>query len=154
MSLFDHIKHSIFGNLDPESNERQREKSAFKETQNRDLKQIPDLKIEETDTRQHGNRMEVHCLIRNESDKQIFLDKVRILGVKRELDTALRNFEARKFLVYSGPRPNNTSYGTAEIDYHHEGDYFQARCRVEFRQEADKTFTVHRITTTGPMKDI
>lgn len=154
MSFFEHLKHSIFGNLDPESNERQREKNAFKGTQTQDLKQIPELRIEDTDTRNNGQDMEVHCIIRNDSDKQVFLDKIRILGVKRELDTALRTYEARKFLLYSGPRPKNTSYGMAEIDYHHEGDYFQVKCRVEFRQEPDRTYAVRRITATGPMKDI
>lgn len=154
MSFFEHLKHSIFGNLDPEANEHQKKKDTFKATETRELKHIPELRIEDTDVRNDGQNMEVSCVIRNDSDKQVFLDKVRIVGVKRELDTALRNYEARKFVLYSGPRPKNTSYGTAEIDYHNEGDYFQARCRVEFRQEPDKTYSVHRITNAGPVKDI
>lgn len=154
MGFFTHLKHAIFGNLDPEAYDHQRKKEAFRDTQTRDLKQIPELRIEDADTRQNGQRMEVYAVIRNDSDKAVFLDKIRILGTKRELDTALRTYEARKFLLYSGPRPTTTSYGTAEIDYHHEGDYFQAKCRVEFRQEPDKTYTVHRIMATGPMKDI
>lgn len=154
MSFFTHLKHSLFGNMEPEKVTEKNRPEQFKNTQTRELKQIPQLRIEDIDVRNNGSSMELHCIVRNDSDKQIFLDKVRILGVKREIDTALRNYEARKFLLYSGPRPNNTSYGAAEIDYHHEGDYFQAKCRVEFRQEPDKTYTVHRLTVIGPAKDI
>lgn len=154
MGFFEHLKHSIFGNMDADTASHKKHRDNFKDTQTREMKEIPELRIEDTHVHSKGHHMEVHCVIRNDSDKEVFLDKVRVLGSKRELDTALRTYEAKKFLLYSGPRPNNTSQGVAEIDFHNAGDYFQAKCRVEFRQEPDKTYSIHLITTAGPMKDI
>jgi hypothetical protein len=123
---------------------------------NNGRKTIPGVWIEHTEVHTNGDRMEVRCHIRNESSEQeIELDKIRVIGMVRELDTRLRPKEVRELIVYSGKRPNNRSYGVAELNYKDLlGDYFQARCAVEFKPEPDNTFSIQRIKVTGPIKDI
>lgn len=116
---------------------------------------IPVVRIERTEAHLSGDHMTVRCEIRNESRLELELDKIRVLGSVRELDTRLRPHESRDFIVYQGKRPNNRSNGVAELNYKDLlGDYFQARCAVEFRQEPDNTFSIYRITLAGPIKDI
>jgi len=122
---------------------------------NNGRKTIPMVRVERTECHNSGNNMTVRCEIRNDSSLDIELDKIRVAGIVRELDTRLRPYESREFIVYSGKRPNNRSYGVAELNYKDLlGDYFQARCAVEFKQEPDKTFSIYRIKVTGPIKDI
>ncbi len=98
------------------------------------------MQIERTEYHNNGSNMTVRCEIRNDSSLDIELDKIRIAGMTRELDTRLRPYESREFIVYSGKRPNNRSYGVAELNYKDLiGDYFHARCAVEFKPEPDKT---------------
>lgn len=118
-------------------------------------KTIPVAQIERTECHNNGDHMNVRCEIRNDSNQVIELDKIRILGTVREIDTHLRPGEARELVVYSGKRPNNRNYSTAELNYKDMlGDYFQAKCAVEFRQEQDNTYSIYRIKLAGPIKDI
>ncbi len=116
---------------------------------------LPVVRIERTECHDSGAQMTVRCTIRNDSDQEIELDKIRLIGMVRELDTRLRPHESRELVVYSGNRPNNRSYTTAELNYKDmSGDYFQARYVVEFRQESDNTYSIARINLTGSIKDI
>lgn len=123
--------------------------------QNNGRKIIPNLQIEHTEYHNNGDRMDVRMRIRNESGQEVELDKIRIIGMTRELDTHLRPRESRDFLVYSGKRPNNRSYDNVDINYKDMlGDYFQAKAKIEFRQEQDNTYSVYRVKIAGPVKDI
>lgn len=129
----------------------------IEQTQAQGPKQIPQLQIEQTHCHVNGDHMEVRLHFKNESSQHIEIDKIFILGTKREIDVHLKPHEAREAVVYSGHRPNNTSYGNADINYKTSQppvDYFQLKCRVEFKPEQDKTYSVQRITQQGPVKDI
>jgi hypothetical protein len=120
-------------------------------------KQIPVLRIEQTHCHVNGHHMEVRLHFKNESSQFIEVDKIFILGAKREIDLHLKPYEAREAVVYSGNRPKNTNYGSADINYKTKEppvDYFQLKCRVEFKPEQDKTYSVYRVTAQGPIKDI
>lgn len=123
---------------------------------NNGRKTIPLVHVERTECHNNGEKMTVRVEIRNESAEQVVeLDKIRIAGIVRELDTHLRPKESREFIVYDGRRPSNRNYGVAELNYKDMlGDYFQARCAVEFKQEPDNTFSIYRIKVVGPIKDI
>jgi len=123
---------------------------------NNGRKTIPMVYIERTECHNNGDKMTVRVEIRNESAEQVVeLDKIRVASIVRELDTRLRPKESREFIVYDGKRPNNRSYGVAELNYKDMlGDYFQARCAVEYKQETDNTFSIYRIKVAGPIKDI
>lgn len=134
------------------ANERVREQTQIL---NNGRKTIPVIQIERTDCHSNGTNMTVRCEIRNDSSLEIELDKIRMAGMVRELDTRLRPYESWEFIVYSGKRPNNRSYSVAELNYKDLlGDYFQARCAVEYKSEPDSTYSISRIKVAGPIKDI
>ncbi len=159
MGFFGTLKKMIDGKpifeadeKDEVAKEQQKEQT---QVLNNGRKTIPFVRVERVESHNNGDQMTVRAEIRNESGQEIELDKIFLLGTKRELDTRLRPHEAREFLVYSGKRPNNRSYGSSEINYKDMlGDYFQARCAVEFRPESDGTYSVYRIKVVGPIKDI
>jgi hypothetical protein len=159
MGFFGTLKKMIDGKpiFEPDENNETEREQQKEQTQvaNNGRKTIPFIRVEKVESHNSGNEMTVRAEIRNESSQEIELDKIFLLGTKRELDTRLRPHESREFLVYSGKRPNNRSYGSSEINYKDMlGDYFQARCAVEFRSESDGTFSIHRIKVAGPIKDI
>ena len=84
------------------------------------------------------------------------LDKIRLLGTKRELDTFLRAGEDREFLVYKGPKLQH-EYHHAELDYKtvREGDYFRSVYNVSFTYNSmDKTYTINEMHLEHPIRDI
>ncbi len=118
-------------------------------------KVIPLAQIERVEIHNNGSHMRVTVAIQNDSDAMIMLDKIRLLGTMKELDTQLRPGESREFNVYDNQRPNHRNYDDAQLDYRDmSGDYFEARHTVEFRQEADNTYSVSRFRFVGPVKDI
>jgi len=107
------------------------------------------------DVSHNGQRMDIDIFIQNHSQERLFLDKIKILGAFRELDTYLRPGERREFRVYSGNRQTNAPDARLEIWYRNElNDYFSAIHTVEFHKEPDNTFGVARIKFVPPIKDI
>jgi hypothetical protein len=118
-------------------------------------KHLPEVAIEEFRVHDDGHHMECEASIKNETDKTIELDKVIMLGVKRELDSFLRPHEEREFVIYSGPRPANNYNDDCYLQYKDEtGDYFQANHYVELERLQDNTYKIRRIRFIGPIKDI
>lgn len=109
-------------------------------------KVYPQVEIERTTYHTHGGNMDLDLYIRNHSQSQIDLDRLEILGTSRDLGTFLRPGEEREFRVYSGPRPNNTNMPNVQLYIRNEvGDMFCADFHIEFRQEADHTYTTDRV---------
>jgi hypothetical protein len=119
-------------------------------------KYIPVVRIGRIEVRQNGQNMDIEAYIKNESQVEIGLDKVRLLGGMRELDTHLQPGQERKFHLYSGGRPSNTSRDKVEVWYLTEGtaDYFSSVHVIEFFKESDNTFSVRRIRFLPPIKDM
>lgn len=116
----------------------------------------PVAAVERVECRPSGPNMQVSVSIQNNSQQNIMLDKILLMGTHHELDTNLAPGQEREFVnVYSGPRPNHRSYNRAELHYHDEtGDYFSALHTVEFRQEQDGTYELERFRLQLPIKDI
>lgn len=111
-------------------------------------KSIPIAKIEEgdVDIHENGRHLDIRAVIFNESNQEVELDKVRLFGINRELDTRLRPGEKRQFQLYSGNRPQNTSQPMCEVWYRDmTGDYFSSQHNVEFRKNPDGTISIVRI---------
>lgn len=111
-------------------------------------KHIPIAMIEERDVDIHenGRHLDISAVIFNESNQEVDLDKVRIFGINRELDTRLRPGEKRQFNLYSGNRPQNTSQPMCELWYKDmSGDYFSSQHNMEFRKNPDGTISIVRI---------
>jgi hypothetical protein len=109
-------------------------------------KVYPQLYIGRVECRMSGDDMDVDIFIKNASQVQLDLDRISILGTSRDLGTFLRPGEEREFRVYSGDRPRNASHNHVEIDVKTDpgGDYFKAEFTMDFKQEADGTYTVQR----------
>lgn len=106
-------------------------------------KVVPHVEIERTTSRLNGNRLLVTCIIQNNAQDTIMLDKMRMIGTSRELDTYLRPGEERQFNVYDGTAPTNTNYSTAELYFRDStGDYFSADHLIEYEREHDGNYTI------------
>lgn len=110
-------------------------------------KVLPRVYIEQRcECHNKGSHMECWAHIHNESRVAIELDKVRMLGVPRELDTRLRPGEKRQFLLYSGPIVHNANRHDCELQYKDEtGDYFVSQHTIEFQKQSDGSLLIWRI---------
>ncbi len=119
-------------------------------------KVIPEVIIERIEYRNDGDDMDVDAEIKNQSDRDVFVDQITILGQTRQIDRVLRPGEQREIPVYSGRRPNHRNYSNCDLKYRDEttGDYFSSGHFVEFEQEQDKTYVVKRIRFVPPVRDI
>lgn len=122
-------------------------------------KVIPRVQIERVETHIDSARphMRVRAHIQNDSDVAVEIDRIRLLGTQKELGARQLNpGQSFEFDVYDGPRPTHTGgeNDDAYVTFKDTGgDYFESRHRVEFRQEADNTYSVSKMVYTVP-KDI
>lgn len=104
-------------------------------------KVIPRVVIEHVESHVNGHHMDCRGVIRNESNAQVFLDKVRLLGTSRELDSAMRPGESREFLLYTGSIPQQGNMYACELQYRDAtGDYFTGLHNLQFARQSDGTY--------------
>lgn len=109
-------------------------------------KVYPQVYIEQVRCRMQGAEMDLEVDIHNHSQGQVELDKIEIFGRRQELDIFLRPGEERECNVFEGPRPTTTNQTSCRIFYKDAtGDYFASEHYIEFKQEADRTYSVNRI---------
>ena len=109
-------------------------------------KVYPQVYIERVECRTIGGNMDCDVVIQNYSQGQIELDRIELFGKAQQLDIFLRAGEEREFRVYNGVRPTATNQSSCKVYYKDAtGDYFYSEHHIEFRQEADGTYTVNRI---------
>lgn len=104
----------------------------------------------------HGTSLQVYCQIVNTWPEEIMLDKIRMLGAVRELDSFIRGNHEEEFLVYDGPMPSH-EYHEALLHYktQQEGDYFEALHDVTFTYHPDtKLYSVNEMHLRKPIRDI
>ncbi len=98
--------------------------------------------------------MQVDGMIQNMSSDQIELDKIKIFGTSKELDSFLRPGEERKYRLFDGNRSNSNYNNTCELYYiDKSGDYFSALHNITFKRLQDNTYEVDDIRF-GYIKDI
>ncbi len=118
-------------------------------------KTIPVVQIRRVECVDKGPQMELQVDIRNDSREDVLLDKIRLLGTVRELDTTLRPGETRQFTVYKGNRTPDEPRGYAEVQYRKmDGDYFSAIHQVRGRKESDGYWDVTEFRLQLPIKDL
>ena len=118
-------------------------------------KKRPEVEIERTMTYTNGSRIDIDCIIQNNADETITLDKIRFLGTSRELDSYLRPGEERQYRIYSGNHLQQAPQGYAELYYRDpSGDYFCAIHRIESQKQADGTYEIEDFDLTYPIKDV
>jgi len=121
-----------------------------------DERSYPVVTVLHVTNHEDSAKVRIYCHILNTWPEEIMLDKIRLLGTKRELDSFLRGGEEREFLVYDGPKLQK-EIREAQIDYktQKEADYFQATFDVTFNYHGnDKTYAVSEMHLRGPIRDI
>ena len=117
---------------------------------------FPVVRIRRVSTHLDGDTVRIYCHIQNTWPQEIMLDKIRLLGTMRELDTYLRGGEEREFLVYKGPKLTQEVH-EAQLDYKtvQEGDYFRAMHDARFTYHpGDKSYTLDELRLHMPIRDI
>jgi hypothetical protein len=118
-------------------------------------KKRPEVEIERTTTHTNGSRIDIDCIIQNNADEKIELDKIHFLGTSRELDSYLRPGEERQYRIYSGNHLQQAPQGYAELYYKDpSGNYFCAIHRIESQKQADGTYEIEDFDLTYPIKDV
>ncbi len=119
-------------------------------------KSVPVVFIERsTCSNTTGTGIRVTANVRNSSDQIVEIDKIRLMGTSTEIDTQLRAGESREFNIFNGNRPSGSGYDDAYIVYKDmSGDYFESYHTVQYKKEADGTFSPQQFRFSGPVKDI
>jgi hypothetical protein len=109
-------------------------------------KQMPHVEFERIVCHSNGTHMDCDAFIQNNSHDDVDLDRLSIMGGTYDLGRVLRPGEEHEFRIYSGNRPNNTSYTRAELTAKdHTGDYFQLIYYVQFKAMGDGTYVIDRV---------
>lgn len=117
-------------------------------------KVVPTVRLTRVECPLHQGQMNVYVDIHNESNVNVYLDKILLLGTKRELDSELRPGQTRQFPVYSGPAPQHSKQNDAEVQYRTDSDdYFAAQHEVRFAQQ-DGGYRVSEFRLITPIKDL
>lgn len=120
------------------------------------VKHIPRVEVTNTRSKPSGDRFELWLTIRNQSDRDVMLDKITLLGTRRELDYPLRPHDQRVFSVYSGPQLKHDSYKKAELYYKDAptGDYFRADHLIEYTYESEGYYEIVDMEPIMPIRDV
>ncbi len=119
----------------------------FMDTQGKKL--TPQVAITNVKSRIQGSSVTTTAWIKNLSTLEIELDKITVLGARREIDRRLRPQESHEVTIYNGPVAKNDHDTKATLQYKivDNGDYFSAEYRVEFHYESDGSCTIEEFHT-------
>ena len=103
-----------------------------------------------------GDYYELWLTIKNQSDRDIILDKLTLLGTKFRANYPLSAGEQRVFQAYRGPRLTHDNYKKAELYYKDgpTGDYFRADHMLQYKYDADGTYQVVDFELFQPIYDV
>lgn len=110
-------------------------------------KVTPRLTIGWSQSRINGTQMTCECDIRNDSQEELDLDKVQVLGVTRDLGTILSPGKLRRLTIYNGNRPTTAfdNRGTLNFVTNPDGDYYQVEFLLELQKQTDNTHIINKI---------
>lgn len=104
----------------------------------------------------NGHIYELWVTIKNQSDREIKLDKITILGARAELDYRLPAHEQRVFRAFHGDVPTHDHYKKAELYYMDcpSGDYFRADHMIRYHYDPHGTYDIIDLNLCRPIYDI
>jgi hypothetical protein len=119
-------------------------------------KTIPQVTIDHVKSHIQGASIMTTAWVKNLSTLEIELDKITVLGTKKEIDRRLRPQESHEVTIYTGPAPKNDHDHKASLQYKivENGDYFLAEYMVEFHYESDGTYTIEELHADNVVRDI
>jgi hypothetical protein len=115
----------------------------------------PVVRLGRVECHSEGARTDVYADIHNESIQPIFLDEIRLMGGRRQLDNLLQPGQSHQFMVYSGSRANSLHQGYAELRYRTQtNEYFVAMNQIRFKHEPDGSFSVVEFLPAGQARSV
>lgn len=116
---------------------------------------IPEIDITRVRPTLSGSNLDVWATIQNTAEVPIFIDKIRFLGQKYELDRYMNPGDSHQCRIYKGSAFTNSPPSDASVDYRLEanGDYFQARFNVDFYVQ-DDYYLPEDFNRDGSVRDI
>lgn len=117
-------------------------------------KQIPRVVVIRAETAMRGDNIDVSAVIKNESNVEVFVDKILLFGRTVELDDFLRPGEAREHRLYSGQKFAQQNSAQCELQYRkQDGDFFSTQHTVVYGFR-DGSYVVDNIRPVGSVNDI
>lgn len=125
-------------------------------TNHSDDKYLPQVVVIATRYALDGDNMTCSVTIKNQSNVEVMLDKIRLINTVKELNASLKAGEEKEFLeAFKGPRPNHDNYSECQLEYRDTtGDYFKTIHYVEYNDEPDGTYSLRRMKFSPPVRDI
>lgn len=119
-------------------------------------KYLPQVVVTATRYALDGDNMTCSVTIKNQSNVEVMLDKIRLINTVKELDASLKAEEEKEFLeAFKGPRPKHDSYSDCQLEYRDTtGDYFKTMHYVEYTNEPDGTYSLRRMRFLPPVRDV
>ena len=104
----------------------------------------------------NGKNLELWVTIKNTSDRDVFLDKITLLGATTRFSYPLAAGAQRVFRSYNGPKPVHDHYKRTELYYKdaETGDYFRVDHLIQYQYETDGTYDVVDFECIEPVYDI
>lgn len=120
------------------------------------VKQIPVAEVINVNTDNNGQNIDLWVTVRNQSNRELRLGSMTLLGTKFDLNYPLKAADQRVFRVYSGPQLTHDNYKKAELYYRDEmtGYYFRADHLLQYKYENDKTYDVVGMQLITPINDV
>ena len=122
----------------------------------RGVKQIPVAQLTNGQTSGFGQNSTVSVTVKNQSARDIQLDKLTLLGTTFQMNYPLGPGAQRVFIAYKGPQPDHDNYAKAELYYRDTltGDYFRADHGVNYKYDSDGTYEVTGFDLMQPIADV
>lgn len=118
-------------------------------------KYIPQIDFGRVENLVKNGRLDMYFDIVNTSGEAVFIDRIALLGTRRELDSQLRPGERKQYCLYSGAPLTSQPNGYVELQYRKvsDGDYFKSFYVIRYERD-EHGFHVTELRPSGPVKDI
>lgn len=119
-------------------------------------KHPPVVSIVNTKDNLSGQYYEIWATVQNQSDRDVQLDKVTLLGTKFQMNYPLGAGQQRVFHIYRGAPLTHDHYKKAELYYKDSptGDYFRADHLLQYTYDPDGTYEVVDFELFMPIYDV
>ena len=119
-------------------------------------KHPPTITLTHAKSDHSGEHVDVWVTIKNQSERDVMLDKLVMLGVTARLGYPLPAGHQHEFRAYRGPSLTHDHYHRAELYYKDvpSGDYFRADHLITYHYEAVGSYDVTGFELIEPIYDV
>lgn len=116
---------------------------------------FPIVQIVRTETKAHGNNIQIYCYFQNTWSEELELGILRIFNEIRDLNFRLQAHATREILIYNGPSLDREKGREASLNYRTmSGNYFEAVYEIHYTHTSHNTYEVKDMRLRLPIRDI